>query len=67
MGVWARTGRHSFKEMQAEAAKRGILLSPGSGFMPSGEDNDWLRINVAYAGDARALEFFEGLGSPQAG
>ena len=67
MFVWARTGRHSFKEMQAEAAKRGILLSPGSGFMPSGEDNDWLRINVAYAGDARALGFFEGLGSPQAG
>ncbi|OQS28259.1 hypothetical protein B0T40_24870 [Chromobacterium haemolyticum] len=59
MFVWARTGRHSFEAMQAEAAKRGVLLSPGSGFMPGGEDNDWLRINVAYAGDARALGFFE--------
>ena len=39
-----------------------VLLSPGSGFSPEGEESDWLRINIAYASDPRALAFFEAFG-----
>ncbi|MCW8024226.1 MULTISPECIES: PLP-dependent aminotransferase family protein [Pseudomonas aeruginosa group] len=59
MFVWARIGERGFAELQAQATRLGVLLSPGSAFSPEGEESDWLRINIAYAGDPRALAFFE--------
>jgi len=38
------------------------LLSPASLFNPTGECSEWLRINVAYAADQRALALFRALG-----
>lgn len=61
MFIWARSGRHSFEQMQEVAVKSGVLLSPGSGYNPNREDSDWLRINVAYASDQRASAFFNAL------
>jgi len=37
-------------------------LSPGALFNPKGEHSDWLRINVAYAADQRALALFRAMG-----
>lgn len=61
MFVWARSGRHTFEEMKAVAAKAGVLLAPGSAYNPDKEPSDWLRINVAYANDQRASMFFNAL------
>lgn len=60
--VWARIGDYPFAELQAVATRLDVLLSPGSGFSPEGEESDWLRINIAYASDPRALAFFEAFG-----
>ena len=54
MFVWARIGDYPFAELQAVATRLDVLLSPGSGFSPEGEESDWLRINIAYASDPRA-------------
>lgn len=62
MFVWARIGDYPFAELQAVATRLDVLLSPGSGFSPEGEESDWLRINIAYASDPRALAFFEAFG-----
>ncbi|MGV8920567.1 MAG: PLP-dependent aminotransferase family protein [Pseudomonas sp.] len=67
MFIWARSGRHTFAQMQEVAVKVGVLLSPGRGYNPNKEESDWLRINVAYAGDQRASAFFNALAlKPQA-
>ena len=62
MFVWARIGDYPFAELQAVATRLDVLLSPCSGFSPEGEESDWLRINIAYASDPRALAFFEAFG-----
>lgn len=54
MFVWARIGDYPFAELQAVATRLDVLLSPGSGFSPEGEESDWLRISIAYASDPRA-------------
>ncbi|QJI28064.1 PLP-dependent aminotransferase family protein [Pseudomonas sp. ADAK18] len=62
MFVWARPCVDSRPQLQARARKLGVLLSPGSLFNPTGAHSDWLRINVAYAADQRALALFKAVG-----
>ncbi|MGF6094220.1 PLP-dependent aminotransferase family protein [Pseudomonas sp. 18175] len=62
MFVWTRPGTATSVRLQACARRLGVLLSPGALFSPCGEHSDWLRINVAYAADPRALALFRELG-----
>ncbi|MEA3167723.1 MAG: hypothetical protein QOI97_671 [Pseudomonas sp.] len=62
MFVWARPGIGDRSRLQACARRLGVLLSPGARFNPKGEASDWLRINVAYADDQRALALFRAMG-----
>ncbi|WP_129141340.1 PLP-dependent aminotransferase family protein [Modicisalibacter coralii] len=56
--VWTRhPDIESSQRLVAHAATRGIALSPGRVFLPEARDTPWLRINVAYATDARARRF----------
>ncbi len=56
--IWARPPLCDYAGVQDLARRFGVLLSSRSAFSPSGADSDWLRINVAYARDPRALAFF---------
>lgn len=60
--VWARPRTGERVRTQRVARHLGVLLSGASLFNPCGVDSDWLRINVAYAGDPRALAFFRAMG-----
>ncbi|MBN2978166.1 GntR family transcriptional regulator [Pseudomonas fluorescens] len=62
MFVWARPAAGQQSSLQACARRLGVLLSPGALFSPTGETSEWLRINVAYAGDQRALALFRAMG-----
>lgn len=62
MFLWARPGVGDRSRMQGCARRLGVLLSPGALFSPTGEPSDWLRINVAYAADQRALALFRAMG-----
>jgi len=62
MFLWARPGEAHRSRLQACARQLGVLLSPGALFSPTGEHSEWLRINVAYSGDQRALALFRGVG-----
>ncbi|MBN2991804.1 PLP-dependent aminotransferase family protein [Pseudomonas cedrina subsp. fulgida] len=62
MFLWARPGTGDRSRLQACARRLGVLLSPGALFHPAGEPSEWLRINVAYAGDQRALALFRAMG-----
>ncbi|TFY92171.1 PLP-dependent aminotransferase family protein [Pseudomonas kairouanensis] len=62
MFLWARPGAGEPSRLTACAQRLGVLLSPGALFSPTGEHSDWLRINVAYAGDQRALALFRDMG-----
>lgn len=62
MFLWARPGVGDRARLSACARRLGVLLSPGALFSPSGEHSDWLRINVAYAADQRALALFRSMG-----
>ena len=62
MFLWARPGAGGFSRLSACAQRLGVLLSPGALFSPTAEHSDWGRINVAYAGDQRALALFRELG-----
>ncbi|MCK6186625.1 PLP-dependent aminotransferase family protein [Pseudomonas sp. EYE_354] len=62
MLVWARPPGGELSRLQACARRLGVLLSPGALFSPTGEPSQWLRINVAYATDQRALELFRTMG-----
>ncbi len=62
MFVWARPGGGDRSRLQACARRLGVLLSPGALFTPRGEPSEWLRINVAYAADQRALALFRAMG-----
>lgn len=58
MFIWARRPDISDSSVIVAAAKRrGISLSPGSVFTPDMDDCPWLRINVTYASDPRAIDF----------
>ena len=62
MFLWARPGVGDRGRLPACARRLGVLLSPGALFSPAGEPSDWLRINVAYAADQRALALFRSMG-----
>ncbi|MGY2165553.1 aminotransferase-like domain-containing protein [Pseudomonas tolaasii] len=62
MFVWARPGVGDGFRLQACARRLSVLLSPGGLFSLRGEHSDWLRINVAYADDQRALALFRAMG-----
>jgi DNA-binding transcriptional MocR family regulator len=62
MFVWARPGAPEPSRLQACARRLGVLLSPGVLFSPAGGHSEWLRINVAYAADQRALALFRTMG-----
>lgn len=62
MFLWARPGAGDRERFPACARRLGVLLSPGALFSPTGEHSDWLRINVAYAADQRALALFRSMG-----
>jgi DNA-binding transcriptional MocR family regulator len=67
--IWARPRVCAAKHVRALAQRYGIALAGSAEFSPSGEAGDWLRINVAYAGDSQALAFFQACASadrPQA-
>ena len=63
MFLWARPGMADPSRLQACAQRLGVLLSPGALFSPTGERSEWLRINVAYAADQRALTLFRAMGA----
>ncbi|WP_434676031.1 PLP-dependent aminotransferase family protein [Pseudomonas sp. D3-10] len=56
--IWARPPLCDYAEVQRLARRCGIQLSSRTAFSPSGAETDWLRVNVAYARDPRALAFF---------
>lgn len=62
MLLWARPAESEISRLQACARRLGVLLSPGALFSPTGEHSEWLRINVAYATDQRALALFRAMG-----
>lgn len=62
MFLWARPGMQPHSCMQTYARRLGVLLSPATLFHPTGACSEWLRINVAYAADQRALALFRALG-----
>lgn len=62
MFVWARPGAVDGTRLHARARQLGVLLSSGELFSPTGQHADWLRINVAYACDHRALALFKAMG-----
>lgn len=62
MFVWARPQAGGAAMLHARARRLGVLLSSGELFSPVGEHADWLRINVVYAGDHRALALFKAMG-----
>ncbi len=62
MFLWARPGRADHSRLQACARRLGVLLSPGALFSPTCEHSEWLRINVAYAADERAVALFRDMG-----
>lgn len=62
MFVWARPGVGDRSQLPLRARRLGVLLSPGALFNPGGEYSEWIRINVAYAADQRALALFRAMG-----
>ncbi|MEO4017294.1 PLP-dependent aminotransferase family protein [Pseudomonas rossensis] len=66
--IWARSRRSDYAQVRTQAQRFGVLLSSATAFSPTGEANDWQRINVAYACDPRARAFFQAtaLDRPQA-
>ena len=58
MFIWARHPHvASSNQLVANAQAAGISLSSGHVFYPQGDDASWVRINVAYARDKRAMAF----------
>ncbi|MHC8383012.1 aminotransferase-like domain-containing protein [Pseudomonas sp. LB3P14] len=66
--IWARSRMSDYAQVRTQAQRFGVLLSSATAFSPTGEANDWQRINVAYACDPRARAFFQAtaLDRPQA-
>ncbi len=62
MFLWARPRVGDPLRLQACARRLGVLMSPGALFSPTSEPSEWLRINVAYAADPRALALFRAMG-----
>ncbi len=56
--IWARSPVADEARLRRHALRCGVRLSCATSFSPSGEACDWQRINVAYACDPRARQFF---------
>ncbi len=56
--IWARSPLADDARVRSQAQRYGVQLSHATAFSPSGETSDWQRINVAYACDSRARQFF---------
>jgi len=56
--IWARSPSGDPARLRRQAQRCGVQLSVSSAFSPSGEDSQWQRINVVYACDPRARQFF---------
>lgn len=57
--IWARSPMSDYAQLRTHAQRFSVLLSSPTAFSPTGETNDWQRINVAYACDPRARRFFQ--------
>ncbi|SEM70971.1 DNA-binding transcriptional regulator, MocR family, contains an aminotransferase domain [Pseudomonas sp. ok272] len=62
--IWARPRVGSPEHVRVQAQRLGISLLGSAAFSPCGRPGNWLRINVAYANDPRALAFFQACGAP---
>ncbi|WP_347904871.1 PLP-dependent aminotransferase family protein [Pseudomonas purpurea] len=62
--IWGRSQLCDYPRVRTLAQQCGVLLSSRTAFSPGGEASDWLRINVAYASDPRALRFFQATALP---
>ena len=61
--LWTRVPHiEDSRELVAAAARHGVTLAPGSYFRPNLEVSPWVRINTAYTGEARALDFLHEMG-----
>lgn len=67
MFVWARCAPFDFNRLSGVAAACEVMLSSGDAYYLDGQHSDWIRINVAYAGDPRATEFFKRLAAARDG
>lgn len=57
--LWARVpGVADSRTLSKFAEPFGISIPPGHAFYSDLRDTPWLRVNVAYASEARAIEFF---------
>lgn len=58
MFIWARhPDAETSTQLVQQAKQAGISLSPGHVFLPKGGASPWVRINVAYTRDSRAVKF----------
>jgi len=58
--IWARLPHITDSARLVECgAPLGVTIAPGKYFRPHSEESPWIRINVAFSGDARARAFFE--------
>jgi DNA-binding transcriptional MocR family regulator len=56
--IWARSSMTDHVRLRRHAQRNDVVLSAPNAFSPSGEASEWHRINVAYACDPRARQFF---------
>ncbi|EJZ59469.1 MocR [Pseudomonas fluorescens R124] len=56
--IWARAPLSDLARLHSQAQCSGVRLCAPGAFSPSGEVGEWQRINVAYACDPRARQFF---------
>lgn len=56
--IWARSRIADQARVRRQAQRCGVSLCSPNAFSPSGEAGEWHRINVAYACDPRARQFF---------
>ena len=57
--VWARAKWLNHEQLRELASDCGVQLSSPGAFSPTGEAGNWLRINVAFGSDPRAMTFFK--------
>jgi len=56
--IWARSLLSDPARLHRQAQSSGVRLCAPGAFSPNGEADEWQRINVAYACDLRARQFF---------
>lgn len=62
--LWARLpGVEDSNTLATSAERFGVTIAPGSYYRVDNCASPWLRINVAYAAEHRALAFFRGAGT----